>query len=194
MKLFARLCILVLIIGLPTFIYCDDYFVFTHTFKNQDEAQQTAAVRGGWVLNTSFYSKLTPNLFSVVRGPFHSKEEAQLTLNILARGGRYKDSYIKNAGNVDLKAGLNAAGIHPALLVSLLGELNILQTQEKGARHPCEPQEAYSRTEIRFYSVKRGWYDEEGLPFKPEKKHVDIGGFWVIKNSGEIDRMRICAE
>jgi hypothetical protein len=29
---------------------------------------------------------------------------------------------------------------------------------------------------------------------KPRRVNLDIGGFWVIKRTGEIERMRVCAE
>ncbi|MBC8183973.1 hypothetical protein H8E88_23000 [candidate division KSB1 bacterium] len=195
MKKNKSILILCFVLLFPIVGYCDDYFVFTHTFKNQVDAQKTAAKKGGWVLNTSFYSKLTPNLFSVVRGPFPTKKQAQATHRFLTSGGTYQGAYVKNAGMVDLKSGLKSAGIPAQLLVSLLGELSISQAIQKGAGNPCEPQEPYSDIDISIYSISRGIDEVTGdLTFKPYKEHFDIGGFWLITSSGEIDRMRVCAE
>jgi hypothetical protein len=195
MKQLIVITLFFIVLIFPAFGFCGEYFVFTHTFNNQQVAQEKASLVGGWVLNTSFYSKLTPNLYSVVRGPFKTKTEAQKTLSFLIEGGRYKGSYIKYAGKIDIHKGIKSLGISTDVLVALLGELRISNKQQKGADNPCEPQEAYLDIGINYYGLQRAWNSKtERLTFKPEKKHVDIGGFWVIKNSGEIDRMRICAE
>ncbi len=168
----------------PIFGYCGDYFVITHTFKKQQEAQKKAAIVGGWVLSTSFYTKLAPNLFAVVRGPFKTKINAQKTLSTQDKG-----SYLKYAGEIDLNKGLSAANISPQILVALLGELNVSVIKQKITYHPCEPQEPYFDIGVNFYGVT-----EETDTFEPEERFVDFGGFWSIVSSGEIDRQRICAE
>jgi hypothetical protein len=173
--------------------YCGDYFIFTHTFNEQQQAQKTAVINGGWVLNTSFYSKLTPNLFAVVKGPFKTKINAQKNFH-----KENKDAYIKNAGEIELNKGLLAAKISPQILVALLSEMNvsITEVKQKSEYHPCEPQEPYFDINVNFYSIKKNW--NEGTKTETfddiEEKFVDFGGFWSIINSGEIDRLRICAE
>jgi len=60
-----------------------DFFVFTDTFKSQQDAQDRAALVGGWVLDTDTYSGLAPNLFAVVRGPYSTRQVADRRLKEL---------------------------------------------------------------------------------------------------------------
>lgn len=36
-------------------VFADDFYIIIGTYKVQKEAQQAAATKGGWVLNTNFY-------------------------------------------------------------------------------------------------------------------------------------------
>lgn len=45
-------------------VFANDYYVITGTYETQHEAQQIAALKGGWVLHTGFYNQLTANLFA----------------------------------------------------------------------------------------------------------------------------------
>ncbi len=49
-------------------VMAGDHYVITHTLNTQKEAQEKAALDGGWVLNTNLYSDLKKDLFAVVRG------------------------------------------------------------------------------------------------------------------------------
>lgn len=95
-----RIIVITLLLTFPVYGKADDFYVITGTYKAQKEAQQVAALKGGWVLNTNFYSQLTPNLYAVVRGPFKTKSEAAKQLSWFLDGDRYPGSYIKNAGKL----------------------------------------------------------------------------------------------
>lgn len=173
----------------------DDFYVITGTHKTQKEAQQVAALKGGWVLNTNFYSQLTSNLYAVVRGPFKTKSEADKRLKWLMDGGRYPGSYVKSAGNINIEIKVGNKALSPQMLAALLGELRIDVSEHKGGAHPCEPQEPYKRISLSYVNVARG-YDEkkDKETYAPKDVELDIGALWEIKKSGEVDRMRICAE
>jgi hypothetical protein len=171
-----------------------DFFVVTDTFKAQQEAQNRAALVGGWVLDTDAYSGLPPSLFAVVRGPFASRPIAEQRLKELKAIKTYKAAYVKDAGTLRVAPAF-AKSIPPKVLTALLGELSVVVTEKRGGSNPCEPQEPYQDVSLSVATVDRT-YDEktETDGFKPRRLAVDIGGFWVIKRTGEIERMRVCAE
>jgi hypothetical protein len=68
-------------------------------------------------------------------------------------------------------------------------------TDRPGGTNPCEPQKAYQDAEVSVVSLDRTAAPKtEADEFKPRRVNLDIGGFWVIKRTGEIQRMRLCAE
>lgn len=187
--------IFVLLIASPVLAYADDFYVITGTHKTQKEAQQVAAIQGGWVLNTSFYNQLTPSLFTVVRGPFKTKIEADKQLASLRKGGMYPGSYVRNAGSINIAINVGNKALSPQMLAALLGELRIDISENKGGSNPCEPQEPYKLISLSYVTVARG-YDEkkDKETYQPKDVELDVGAFWEIKKSGEVDRMRICTE
>jgi len=171
-----------------------DFFVVTDTFKSQRDAQTRAADVGGWVLDTDAYSGLTPNLFAVVRGPYANREVAEQRLNELKAIKTYKAAYVKDAGALRV-APVLARSVPPKILTALLGELSVEVTDRPGGTNPCEPQEPYQSVSVSAVTVDRTYNkakDAEG--FKARRIDLDIGGFWVIKRTGEVERMRVCAE
>src|SRR5580698_4261056 len=101
--LLSAMALFVLCLATPSFARADDFYVITGTFKTQSEAQQVAATKGGWVLNTNFYNQLTPGVFAVVRGPYRSKGEADTQLSELERFAIFAGSYVRNAGNINIE-------------------------------------------------------------------------------------------
>jgi hypothetical protein len=187
--------IFILLIALPVFAHADDYYVITGTHKTQEEAQQIAAMKGGWVLNTNFYNQLTPGLYAVVRGPFKTKIDADKQLAWLIKGGRYPGSYVRNAGSINIEIKIGNKALSPQMLAALLGELRIDVSEHKGGSNPCEPQEPYKQISLKYFTLVRGYDAKKNqVTFEPKVVELDIGQFWEIKESGEIDRMRICAE
>jgi len=173
----------------------DDHFVITHTMKSQEKAQEKAALVGGWVLNTNLYSNLKPNLFAVVRGPYKSMKKAKKTLSWLMEGGRYPGSYVKNAGKTNITVKLGNKNLSPQMLTALFGEISIHVSEEKGAENPCQPQEPYYDIAITHVGLARKYNQKTEQEYRePVRKDIDMGGFWQIKSTGEISRMRICAE
>jgi hypothetical protein len=85
--------------------------------------------------------------------------------------------------------------IPPNVLAALLGELSITATDMPGGGNPCEPQEPYQDVSISVMTLDRTYNEKtETDGVKPRRVNLDIGGFWVIKRTGEIERMRVCAE
>jgi len=171
-----------------------DFFVVTDTFKSQRDAQTRAADVGGWVLDTDAYSGLTPNLFAVVRGPYANREVAEQRLKELKVIKTYKAAYVKDAGALRIAPFL-ARSVPSKVLTALLGELSVEVTDRPGASNPCEPQEPFQAVSVSVVTVDRTYNkakDTEG--FKTRRVDLDVGGFWVIKRTGEIERMRVCAE
>jgi hypothetical protein len=171
-----------------------DFFVVTDTFKSQQDAQSRAATVGGWVLDTDAYSGLGPSLFAVVRGPYTSRHVAEEHLNELKAIKTYKAAYVKDAGALRLPPTL-VKSVPPKVLAALLGELSIAVTDKPGGGNPCEPQEPYQDVSISVVTLDRTYNDKTGTDgARPRRHDLDIGGFWVIKRTGEIERMRVCAE
>ena len=185
----------IILFGMTQGARADDHFVITHTMKSQEKAQEQAALKGGWVLNTNLYSTLKPNLFAVVRGPYKSMNKAKKTLTWLKEGGRYPGSYAKNAGKTNITVKLDNRNLSPQMLTALFGELSINITEEKGAENPCQPQEPYYNISISHVGLARKYNEKTEKEYRDPVRHdVDIGGFWQIKSTGEISRMRICTE
>lgn len=175
--------------------FADDFYIIIGTYKVQKEAQQAAATKDGWVLNTNFYDQLTPNLFAVVRGPFTAKKLAEQNLAMLMESDKYRGSYVKNAGTINIQVKIGNKAISPQMLAAIFGELRIDITEHKGGSNPCEPQEPYKGLTFSYVTLAREYDEKQGkLSFNPQDNPIDVGAFWEIKSTGEIDRMRICAE
>jgi hypothetical protein len=171
-----------------------DFFVVTDTFKGQQDAQVRAASVGGWVLDTDAYSGLGSGLFAVVRGPYSSRQGAEQSLKELKATKMYKGAYVKDGGTLRLPPTL-VKSVPPKVLAALLGELSITATDMPGGSNPCEPQEPYQDVAISVVTLDRTYNDKtEKDGTKPRRITLDIGGFWVIKRTEEIERMRVCAE
>jgi len=176
-------------------ICAGDFYVITATFPSQGAAQTEAALHGGWVLDTDFYANLTPNTFSVVRGPFSGEVDARKELKFLLSGSGYRGAYVKDAGKPRLGGNLGSTALRPQLLAALLGELSVEVTDRPGGENPCEPQEPYQDVQISFVDVARtidGSSDK--VREEAHRREVEVGAFRIIKRTGEIDRMRQCFE
>ena len=171
-----------------------DFFVVTDTFKSQQDAQNRAASVGGWALDTDAYTGFGPGLFAVVRGPYTSRQVAERELKELKTIKTYRTAYVKDAGALRLPPNL-VKSVPPKVLAALLGELSIAVTDRRGGENPCEPQEPYQDVSISVVTLDRTYNDKTGTDgTKPRRLDLDIGGFWVIKRTGEIERMRVCTE
>lgn len=81
------------------------------------------------------------------------------------------------------------------MVAALLGEIRIDVKEGKGGSHPCEPEEPYKELSLSFVTIDRapdGKKDQ--IIFKPQDVELEVGAFWEIKRTGQIERMRICAE
>jgi hypothetical protein len=185
----------VVLMLLPATVLADDFYVIIGTHKTQKEAQEIAAIKGGWVLNTNFYNQLTPNLYAVARGPFRTKGEADKHLASLMKGGRYPGSYVKNAGTINIEVKIGNKALSPHMVAALLGEIRIDVKDENGGSHPCEPQEPYKQLSLSYVTIDRKLDEKKDqVLYKPEEVELEVGAFREIKRTGEIERMRICAE
>lgn len=172
----------------------EDYFVITSTKPSHGEAQQEAALTGGWVVNTNLYPNLTDGLFAVVRGPFATLDDATLELNFLQSRGDYPDAYVRNAGELLLPPGISG-NAPPAMAAALLGELRFVTEAHPGAENPCEPQRPYHRVELVWYETGRVYDpDAGGVRRGVVQNQVPFGGFWWIDDTGEVEHMRVCSE
>lgn len=175
--------------------FAESYFVVSGSYEQQDEAQREAVLNGGWVLNTNFYSKLKPNFFAVVRGPFKSKRVASKVLLELQKTNRFKNSYIKDAGTVALIEGIDKSGIPLEIVLAILGEIRIDYQKVDRGRNPCEPSGEFIDYSLHYYSLKRVWEQSKNLSrFESAQYRVDIGGLWLIGQDQSIERMRKCFE
>ena len=141
MRKFTTIATALVLLFLSGSVVAADYYVITGTYKTQIEAQNIAAMKGGWVLNTNFYNSLTPNLFAVVRGPFTTKKEADKRIARLMDVGGYPGSYVKNAGTINIQVNIGNTALSPQMIAALLGEIRIDVSESKGGSNPCEPQE-----------------------------------------------------
>lgn len=169
-----------------------EYFVITATEKTQEPAQRKAVETGGWVLNTDLYSGLTPHLFAVVRGPFAKVGDAKAELASLQSSTSHRGAFVKDAGKLNL-AGLTPSGPLTAVVQALIGEIQVRLVEQPGGSNPCEPQEPYLDVELTIMTAE-GRPTSHGVDAAPKPRTLDLDGFWIIKRTGEIDRMRICLE
>jgi hypothetical protein len=175
--------------------WAGDVFVVTATFPSQGAAQTEAAVRGGWVLDTDVYPNLGPGKFAVVRGPYPDGNIAVEQLRSLRSGGGYVGAYVKDAGKPRLPVDIGSPSLRPQLLAALLGELSIEVTDHPGGEHPCEPEEPYQAVRLSFVDLTRSVDDKpDSVRVEAERRDVEVGAFWIIRRTGEIDRMRQCYE
>ena len=126
---------------IPSTVLCQnhgDYYVILSSDTTRADAEEKSAA-GTWVLETTLYPGLTPNLYAVVRGPFDSLPIAEEVL-AFARGS-HPDAYIRNAGILPV-----GQGDSQTLVSTLLGDTLVDVRHEPGGRHGCEPQEAYSES------------------------------------------------
>jgi hypothetical protein len=172
----------------------EDYYVITYTNQSQRAAQQETTSTGGWVLDTDLYPNLAPGLYAVVRGPYHSSDEATRQLEWLQSGDDYPDAYIRNAGQIRLRAGVSS-GVPPAMVAALLGELEFEVEERAGAENPCEPQAPYHRVQLVWWEPSRSPDPETGaVRWSVMRNEVRFGGFWWIDASGVVEHMRACFE
>jgi hypothetical protein len=184
----------VVVLWWPEPALANDFFVITDTFKSQQDAQDRAAAVGGWALDTDAYSGLEPERFAVVRGPYASAQVATKSLEQLKKIKTYRSAYVKDAGTLRLPANLTES-VSPKVLAALLGELSITVKDMPGGGNPCEPDEPYQAVSVSVVTLDRtGSRDSEKEGFKPRRVRLDIGAVRVIKRTGEISRMRLCAE
>jgi hypothetical protein len=183
----------VLLMSYSRLAFANDFFVITDTFKSQRDAQIRAAAVGGWALDTDIYSGLERDRFAVVRGPFATAQAATKELADLKKSKKYKSAYVRDGGVLRLVG--DALGMPSKVLAALLGELSVDIKDMPGGANPCEPGEPYQDISLSFMTLDRTRNPiSEAEGFKPRRAAIDIGGFWIIKRTGEIERMRVCAE
>ena len=181
--------------GILSLALAGDFYVITGTFVDQKPAQEYAAGTGGWVLDTDVYSNSAPGRFAVVRGPFTNTKAAQAEMVSLRQSGSFKEIYVRDVGKLRLPLNLGSPDATPAILAALLGELAVEVTDHPGSMNPCEPQEPYQAITLSHVRLNRRWNAAaEKEVIEPIRQTIDLGGFWVLKSTGEIQRMRICAE
>ncbi len=181
-------------ISSPQKLLASDFFIISDSYKKQAEAQSKAADTGGWVLISNLYKSLTPNLFAVVRGPFHSKKEAETELANLKINQHFKKSYVKDAGEMSIDLAALKLELSPVALAALLGEVRVLVKNEPASESPCSPQEENKSFSLQYFTVDRNIDAKGNMSFVPKDVNLDIGSFAQINHSGEIQRMRLCAE
>jgi hypothetical protein len=170
-----------------------DQFILLGYEATQKAAQGTAATSGAWVLDTDLYPKLPANRFAIVHGPFATATEAKAELSFLRSGGEHTEAMVKDAGDCRLPLGIGDGKVPAAVFTALLGELTVEVDDRVGATTPCEPQEPYQRVEVRITSL--GPSKEGGsAPLQALPQALPLGGFFVIKRTGEVQRLRICVE
>ncbi|EIJ36903.1 hypothetical protein [Thiothrix nivea] len=172
-------------------VMAGDYYVITNTLSNQKEAQEKAALRGGWVLNTNLYSDLKKDLFAVVHGPFSTYDSAKNQLDEISEIGDYADSYVKDAGNLLITKEMSGKSVDPVIIAMLLGEVRIDIKHEQGSDHPCEPSKPYDDITLNYMSL--GINAADGAP-ETEEITLDFGQSARISETGELERMRRCLE
>jgi hypothetical protein len=78
------------------------------------------------------------------------------------------------------------------VFTALLGELTVDVEDRPGSTSPCEPQEPYQRVEVGVVGLGLAKGEEGALEAVPQP--LPLGGFFVIKRTGEVQRLRICVE
>ncbi len=190
MQLFIEVLLVCVITALAAPAYAGDFYVITDTFTSQAKAQEKAALNGGWALDTDLYDNLKPGLFVVVRGPYKNQNDANKELASLKQTGGLRDTYVKDAGQSKLPGNIGETMLNFAVLTAILGEIEIDVSDHRGGDNPCEPQEAYQAVHLSYVGLDR----QSAGKFSPKREEIKLGGFWIIKRTGEIDRMRVCAE
>jgi len=193
MKFVLKTCkvlLLLFLFSISAFASGKTFYVISATYSSQIEAQRKAATNGGWVLPTNFYQKLRKNRYAVVRGPYSNENAAIEKLNFLKESPTFKKTTLKEVGEFSLKKGIEGSALTPVLVAALLGEINIQKSKHSGGTEPCVPQSTYRSFTFSFIGLER---DTRGK-FVPVEKPIPLGGFWKVLKTGEIDRMRVCAE
>jgi hypothetical protein len=109
-------------------------------------------------------------------------------------GESYKSAYVKDAGDLKRPAGL-VKDVPPKVLAALLGEVSISVVDRPASDNGCDPGEPYQEVVLSYVTLEKTYDHKTGtVDGKPKRSDLDIGGFWVIKSTGEIERMRICTE
>ncbi|QTR48912.1 hypothetical protein [Candidatus Thiothrix anitrata] len=187
--MFKLLNALVLLL-LSGHVMAGDHYVITHTLNTQKEAQEKAALDGGWVLNTNLYSDLKKDLFAVVRGPFSTQEMAKSELDSISEGGSHPGAYVKDAGNLLITKEMSGQ-VDPVIIAMLLGEVRIDIKHEQGSDHPCEPSTPYDNISLNYLSVG---INAASNDMETEEITLDFGQSAKIKKTGELQRQRRCLE
>ena len=140
-------------IGLSAPALAGDHYILLGLEETQAAAQSQAATSGAWVLDTDLYTKLPPNRFAVVQGPFASATIAKEELRFLQSGGLLPGATVKDAGETRLPLRLGNGKVPPAVFTALLGELTVDVEDRPGSASPCEPQEPYQRVDVHIMGL-----------------------------------------
>jgi hypothetical protein len=171
-----------------------DWFIVTGLEKSQADAQEAAATSGAWVLDTDLYPKLPAGQFAVVHGPYGSVAEAKAELSFLQSEGELGDAHVREGGECRLPLHLGGGTVPRAVFTALLGELTVAVQDRPGSTSPCEPQEPYQRVDVGIMNLGPTKTEGDAATLKAIEVPLPLGGFFVIKRTGEIQRLRICME
>jgi hypothetical protein len=191
MRLFPALVLGAIAIGAAP-AFAGDQFIILGIEETQAAAQSAAATSGAWVLDTDLYPKLPPNRYAVVHGPFVTAFAARAELAVLKGAGEVGAS-VRDAGECRLAVGLGDGRVPASVFTALLGELTVEVEDRPGSTSPCEPQEAYQKVEVRVTALGPAGGDK-AAPLQAVPQVLPLGGFFVIKRTGEVQRLRICVE
>ena len=174
----------------------DQYFVILSTSKDRSAAMLKG---GGWVLETSMYSKLGQGWYANVQGPFKNATEAKKRLaDLKSIDKSYANAYVKNAGRLQLPMGAawNTSDMPPALVAAFVGSLDLKVERHQGGSNGCEPQEPYytiSAKQIKGEPSYDPKTDRTGAKYSFESALVGQG-LTMDEKTGEIREMYICLE
>jgi hypothetical protein len=163
-----------------------DTFVIVSTHTSKVEAQRKAAPGRMWVLDTNWYSRLAPNLFAVVVGPFDSAVAKRELAEIKQAG--VKDAVIKDAGHLRIPKASREMPI--AAIVALLGYFDFEVNEGPGGEAPCVPEEPYLRVTLKQTFATRGHPDDVKIATVP----IAEQGFFIIKRTGAVESRGVCLE
>lgn len=187
------------------------YFLILSTGTNKAAENTLAREDGSWVLPTDLTSTLTPHLYAVVRGPFHTEEEAKqagagLRPTFLTGG------YVKDAGALKIPTtfATDAQTVPASVLIAMTGWLSdpagvtFTVSQEETGGTLCAPigpalrvSAMRGRTQIREemtakqIALLKKFFGEETLSQDEQTTGVF---FWVSKESGEVVAPSICLD
>ena len=174
----------------------DQYFVILSTSKDRSAAMLKG---GGWVLETSLYSKLGQGWYANVQGPFKNAIEAKKRLaDLKGIDKSYENAYVKNAGRLRLPiaAAWNTPDMPPALVAAFIGSLDLKVERHQGGSNGCEPQEPYyTITANRIKGASS--YDQNSqsvgaqYSFEPALVGQEV---MMNEKTGEIRKMHVCLE